>query len=201
MSPADEVPFVHETAVVEDGAQLAESVKVWHHAHIRSGATIGAHTVIGKNVFIDADVPIGSGCKVQNNVSVYAGVHLADRVFVGPSAVFTNDRNPRAFGQWQREDTFCEEGCSIGANAVLRCGITIGAFALVAAGAVVTKSVEAHRLVAGNPARPIGWVCVCGRRVDTKPSNIGVPTCGECVSPSELPSPPPSTSPQQGSPE
>lgn len=175
-------PFVHETAIVEDGAILDDDVKVWHHAHVRSGASIGAHTVIGKNVFVDADVPIGTGCKVQNNVSVYAGVHLAARVFVGPSAVFTNDRNPRAFGEWQREDTFLEEGCSIGANAVLRCGITIGRFGLVAAGAVVTKDVEPHQLVAGNPARPLGWVCVCGRRVDERPAT-GEPSCSVCVSP------------------
>jgi UDP-2-acetamido-3-amino-2,3-dideoxy-glucuronate N-acetyltransferase len=173
--------FVHETAIVEAGATLDEGVKVWHHAHVREGASIGAHTVIGKNVFVDADVPIGAGCKIQNNVSVYAGVHLAARVFVGPSAVFTNDRNPRAFGEWEREDTYLEEGCSIGANAVLRCGITIGSFALVGAGAVVTTSVEPHQLVAGNPARPIGWVCVCGRRVDDRPTT-GQPSCPVCVS-------------------
>ncbi len=175
-------PFVHETAIVEDGAILEDDVKVWHHAHVRSGASIGAHTVIGKNVFVDAEATIGPGCKVQNNVSVYSGVHLAARVFVGPSAVFTNDRNPRAFGEWEREDTFLEEGCSIGANAVLRCGITIGRFGLVAAGAVVTKSVEPHQLVAGNPARPLGWVCVCGRRVDERPLT-GEPSCSACESP------------------
>ncbi len=175
------LPFIHDTAIVEDGAHLGNDVKIWHHAHVRTGATIGTHTVIGKNVFVDENVPIGHGCKIQNNVSVYAGVHLADKVFVGPSAVFTNDRNPRAFGEWQREDTFCEEGCSIGANAVLRCGITIGAYALVAAGSVVTKDVDAHQLVAGNPAKPIGWVCVCGRRVDHQPATPGVATCETCT--------------------
>jgi UDP-2-acetamido-3-amino-2,3-dideoxy-glucuronate N-acetyltransferase len=172
--------FIHDTATVEPGAVLGDGVKVWHHAHIRNGAVIGSGVVIGKNVFVDADVPIGAGSKIQNNVSVYAGVHLGPRVFVGPSAVFTNDRNPRAFGEWEREDTYVLEGASIGANAVLRCGITIGEYALVAAGAVVTKDVGPHELVAGNPARLLGWACVCGRRVSVPPIRVGERNCGLC---------------------
>jgi len=161
---------VHPTAVVEPGAQLGPGTKVWHHAHVRSGAIVGSGCVLGKNVFVDAGVRIGNGVKVQNNVSVYAGVTLEDEVFVGPSAVFTNDRVPRATAQtWELLPTLVCRGASIGANATLVAGIVIGPWAMVAAGAVVTRSVDDHELMAGNPARRLAWVCRCGatrRRAD-----------------------------------
>ena len=164
--PPDAGPLVHPTAVVEDGAVLGEGTRVWHQAHVRSGARVGAHCVLGKNVFVDAAAVVGDRCKIQNNVSVYSGVELADEVFVGPSAVFTNDRLPRAVNpDWEIVATRVERGASVGANATVVCGVTIGAAAMVAAGAVVTRSVAPHQLVAGNPARPAGWVCRCGRIV------------------------------------
>lgn len=156
--------FVHDTASVEEGASVGAGTKIWNHAQVRGGARIGERVIIGKNVFVDADAVVGNGVKIQNNVSVYSGVHIDDDVFVGPSAVFTNDRFPRAFDpEWERTDTYLRRGCSIGANATLVCGVTIGEFATVASGAVVTKSVEPFELVAGNPARRLGWVCACGR--------------------------------------
>src|SRR6266568_2811628 len=136
---------------------------VWHHAHIRRGAVIGPDSVIGKNVFVDADVRIGARSKIQNNVSVYRGVALAEEVFVGPSAVFTNDRTPRAVApDWVVTPTRVRRGASIGANATVICGIELGSWSMVAAGAVVTRSTLDHQLVAGNPARHHGWVCECG---------------------------------------
>lgn len=153
---------VHPTAIVEDGARIGPGASVWHHAHVRAGAVIGAGSVIGKNCYIDADAVVGARCKVQNNVSVYSGVTLADDVFVGPSVVFTNDRFPRAFGAWEIVPTVVGRGASIGANATLRCGIEIGELGLVAAGAVVTRDVRPNELVGGNPARTMGWVDVHG---------------------------------------
>ncbi len=160
--------FVHPTAVVEDGVTIGEGTSVWHHCHLRSGAVVGAWCNLGKNVFVDGGAHIGDRVKVQNNVSVYTGVTLADDVFVGPSAVFTNDLHPRAFAtDWTLTPTVVARGASIGANATVLCGITIGELALVASGAVVTRDVEPHRLVAGSPARAQGWVCTCGRPVRT----------------------------------
>ena len=171
MSPdhqaVEAAPFVHPTAIVEQGARLGPGTRVWHHGHVRSGATVGAGCVLGKNVFIDQGVTIGDRSKIQNNVSVYAGVHIGDEVFVGPSAVFTNDLYPRAGNtDWQVVETAVHEGASIGANATIICGTDIGAWSMIAAGSVVTRDVEPYALVAGNPARRIGWVCRCGRVVD-----------------------------------
>lgn len=158
--------FVHPTAEVEDGAQLGPGTKVWHLVHIRSSARLGRGCTIGRNVYIDANVEIGDLVKIQNNVSVYQGVTLEDEVFVGPCAVFTNDLRPRAQSPgWQIVPTVVRKGASIGANATLICGIEVGSYAMVAAGAVVTRSVEPYRLVAGNPARPIGWVDEAGQVV------------------------------------
>jgi acetyltransferase-like isoleucine patch superfamily enzyme len=172
--------FVHETALVEPGAVLGPGVKVWHHCHVRSGARIGTASQLGKNVYIDAGAVVGDRCKIQNNVSVYDGVVISDDVFVGPSVVFTNDLTPRAFGSWTVTPTTVQHGASIGANATLRCGITIGVFAMVAAGAVVTKDVAGHELVAGNPARHLGWVCECGAvssRADVRPAEVRCEAC------------------------
>jgi len=156
--------LVHETAIVEVGVVLGDDTHVWHHCHLREGAVIGAHCTLGKNVFVDAGVRVGSYVKVQNNVSLYAGVTLHDEVFVGPSAVFTNDLFPRAVNDsWSVVDTNVGKGASIGANATVVCGRDIGPYAMVGAGSVVTRAVGAHALVVGNPARQIGFVCRCGQ--------------------------------------
>jgi acetyltransferase-like isoleucine patch superfamily enzyme len=151
--------FVHPTADVEPGASIGAGTKVWHIAHIRSSATIGEDCVIGRNVYVDAGAVVGSRVKIQNNVSVYVGVTIEDEVFVGPCAVFTNDFRPRAQNpDWEVTPTLVKRGASIGANATLVCGIEVGEYAMIAAGSVVTKNVEPYQLVAGNPARPKGWV-------------------------------------------
>ena len=178
-------PSVHPTAIVEDGARIGPGTRVWHQAHVRSGAEIGADVVLGKNVFVDAGVRIGDRSKVQNNVSVYAGVTLEDEVFVGPSAVFTNDLRPRAVGDsWQVVPTLVRRGASLGGGAVVVCGTEIGPWAMVAAGSVVTRSVPAHALVVGNPARVRGWVCACGEvvsRADQPPADLTCPACRTAV--------------------
>ncbi|SIM68447.1 acyltransferase [Micromonospora cremea] len=150
---------VHPTAEVEAGAKVGAGTRIWHLTHVRSTARIGADCTIGRNVYVDAGVEIGDRVKIQNNVSVYVGVTLEDEVFVGPSAVFTNDLNPRAQNpDWQVTPTRVRTGASIGANATIVCGTEIGEYALVAAGAVVTRDVQPYQLVAGNPARHLGWV-------------------------------------------
>lgn len=153
---------IHPTATVEEGAEVGDGTAVWHHAHIRGGASVGRDCNVGKNVYIDDGAVVGDRVKVQNNVSVYAGVHLGDEVFVGPSAVFTNDRVPRSTGEWVLTPTTVGRGASIGANATIVAGVEIGECAMVGAGAVVVRSVAAHELVVGNPARRIGWICCCG---------------------------------------
>lgn len=174
-------PNVHATAIVEDGARLGAGTRVWHQAHVRSGARIGSDVVLGKNVFVDAGVQIGDRTKVQNNVSVYAGVTLEDEVFVGPSAVFTNDLRPRAVSHsWELVPTRVRRGASLGGGAVVVCGTEIGPWAMVAAGSVVTRSVPAHALVVGNPARVRGWVCRCGEvvsRAGQPPADLVCPAC------------------------
>jgi len=173
---------IHPTAIVEDGAQIGAGTRIWHHVHVRSGARIGERCVLGKSVFVDSAAVVGSGCKIQNFVSVYSGVTLEDDVFVGPSAVFTNDRYPRASGEgWEPLPTLVRRGASIGANATILPGLTIGEWAVVGAGAVVTRDVEPHRVVAGNPAKAVGWACRCGRRVPGGPGEA-CPSCGEVLS-------------------
>ncbi len=174
-------PRIHPTAVVEDGASIGPGAAIWHHCHVRTGASVGAGCTLGKNVFVDAGVSIGPRSKVQNNVSVYAGVTLEEEVFVGPSAVFTNDRFPRAVSpSWETVPTLVRRGASIGANATIVCGIEIGSYATVAAGSVVTRSLEPHELVMGNPARRAGWACACGRvasRDQARPDDVRCETC------------------------
>jgi len=174
-------PVVHPSAIVDDGAVVGQGTRVWHHAHLRTGAAIGRDCVLGKGVYVDTGAVIGHGCKIQNNVSVYRGVTLEDGVFVGPSAVFTNDRLPRAAtDDWELVATVVRRGASIGANATIVCGHEIGASAMVAAGAVVTRDVEEHELVAGNPAVRIGWVCDCGRiasRDHDRPTDLRCEHC------------------------
>jgi UDP-2-acetamido-3-amino-2,3-dideoxy-glucuronate N-acetyltransferase len=165
-NPSSRPAFVHPTAEIETGAQIGAGTRVWHLAHVRSTATGGADCVIGRNVYVDANARVGDRVKIQNNVSVYQGVTLEDEVFVGPCAVFTNDLRPRAQNpDWSITPTLLRRGASIGANATLVCGVEIGEYAMIAAGSVVTKNVEPYQLVAGNPARPRGWVDKSGEVV------------------------------------
>jgi UDP-2-acetamido-3-amino-2,3-dideoxy-glucuronate N-acetyltransferase len=170
-SPSGTV-FVHPTADVEEGARIGAGTKIWHLAHIRSTARVGTNCAIGRNVYVDADVVLGNLVKIQNNVSVYKGVTLEDEVFVGPCAVFTNDLRPRARNpNWDIIPTLVRRGASIGANATIVCGVEVGSFAMVAAGAVVTRNVAPYQLVAGNPARPIGWVDARGEVTSREPDS------------------------------
>lgn len=173
--------WVHATAIVEEGAVVGEGTKVWHHAHVRSAARVGRSCILGKNVYVDAHAVIGDRCKLQNNVSVYNGVIIGDDVFVGPSATFTNDLVPRAFNtDWQVVETHVHDGASIGANATIVCGVTLGECSMIAAGATVTHDVAAHQLVAGTPARHHGWVCRCGKVVSRDEAPPAQPVCDDC---------------------
>lgn len=156
--------FVHESSCIDDNVEIGEGTKIWHFSHILSGARIGRNCIIGQNVCIERDVIIGNRCKIQNNVSVYKGVILEDEVFCGPSCVFTNVYNPRAFIERKNEfrPTIVKRGATIGANATIVCGATIGRYTLIAAGAVVKSDVPDYAIVAGIPARQIGWTCKCG---------------------------------------
>lgn len=159
--------YIHPTAEVSPGAKIGAGTRIWNHAQVREDAVIGPNCVVSKNVYIDAGVSIGSGVKIQNNVNVYHGVTVEDDVFLGPSMTFTNDRFPRAFvSDFKVSETMVKRGASVGANAAIRCGITIGEYAMVGSGSVVTKDVPPYALVAGNPAQQIGWVCKCGGKLD-----------------------------------
>ena len=169
--------FIHETAVVDQPADIGPGTKVWHFCHLMAGCRIGADCNLGQNVFVAAEVVVGRGVKVQNNVSLYSGVVLEDEVFVGPSVVFTNVHTPRAAvsRKDQYAPTHVGRGATIGANATVICGNAIGPYAFVGAGAVVTRAVSAHALVVGVPARQVGWVCRCGVRLD---GDLRCPDCG-----------------------
>lgn len=160
--------FVHESSYIDDDVTIGDGTKIWHFCHIQSKARIGQNCSFGQNVNIAGNVTIGNGVKVQNNVSIYEGVELEDYVFCGPSMVFTNDLTPRAKypkGRAGYKRTLVKTGASIGANATIICGHTIGKWAMVAAGAVVTTDVPDYALFAGIPARQIGWVCECGGKL------------------------------------
>jgi UDP-2-acetamido-3-amino-2,3-dideoxy-glucuronate N-acetyltransferase len=173
---ADPGVMVHETAVVEPGAVLGQGCKIWHFAHILPGTRLGERVNAGQNVVIGPDVTVGSGCKIQNNVSVYKGVTLEEDVFCGPSMVFTNVFNPRAHIRRMDEirPTLVRKGATLGANCTIVCGVTIGRYALVGAGAVVTRDVPDHAIMTGNPARRTGWVCACGVKLD---EHLACPAC------------------------
>lgn len=156
--------FVHESSYIDPGAVIGEGTKIWHFCHVLSDARIGRSCIIGQNVCIERGVIIGDRCKIQNNVSVYKGVTLEDEVFCGPSCVFTNVYNPRAFIERKHEfrPTLVQKGATIGANSTIVCGATIGRYAIIAAGAVVKDDVPDYAIVAGVPAHQIGWTCKCG---------------------------------------
>lgn len=159
--------YIHPTAEISDSAVIGDGTKIWNQAQVRNDAVLGENCIISKNVYIDEHVKIGNRVKVQNNVNVYHGVTVEDDVFLGPSMTFTNDMYPRSFNaNWKITETLVKRGASIGANAAIRCGVTIGEYATVGTGSVVTKDVPAQALVVGNPARQIGWVCKCGFKLD-----------------------------------
>lgn len=158
------VSSIHPSAIVEDGAVVGDGTRIWHLGHVRSGSRIGADCTIGFAVYVDTGVVIGDRCKIQNHVSLYKGVTLEDDVFVGPAVAFTNDRYPRASSTtWEVVATSVRRGASVGANATIVCGVELGAWSMIGAGAVVTTDVPAHGLVTGSPATLRGWVCTCGR--------------------------------------
>jgi len=160
---------IHATAEVSPDASIGDGTAIWHWVQVREGARIGRRCKIGKDVYIDTAVVVGDDCKIQNFAMLYRGVTIGDRVFIGPHACFTNDLYPRASSSdWEIVPTKVEDGASVGANATILCGLTIGKNAMVAAGAVVTKDVPAHALVAGVPGKVVGWVCDCGRPLDAK---------------------------------
>jgi acetyltransferase-like isoleucine patch superfamily enzyme len=167
--------MIHPTADISPKARIGEGTKIWNQAQIRENAQIGVNCIISKNVYIDFDVKIGNNVKIQNNVSVYHGVTIEDGVFIGPHVCFTNDENPRAINpdeslkkseDWEILKILVKKGASIGANSVILPGITIGEFALIGAGSVVTKDIPDYAIVVGNPSKQVGYVCKCGMRLE-----------------------------------
>ena len=173
--------FVHESSYVDEPSTIGEGTKIWHFSHIMRGVTLGRKCNIGQNVVIGPNVRVGDNCKIQNNVSVYEGVELEDHVFCGPSMVFTNVFNPRS--EVARKDeyrkTLVRRGASIGANATVVCGSTVGEYAFIGAGSVVTRDVPAYALMVGNPARRTGWMCRCGEKLARTEAGTVV-ACGSC---------------------
>lgn len=169
-------PFIHETAIVDEGAQIGDDSRVWHWVHVCGGAQIGRGCSLGQNVFVGNRVAIGDNVKIQNNVSVYDDVTLEDGVFCGPSMVFTNVYNPRARVERKSEyrPTLVREGATLGANCTIVCGVTIGAHAFVGAGSVIIRDVPDHALMVGNPARQVGWMSMHGEK-------LALPLSGEAV--------------------
>jgi UDP-2-acetamido-3-amino-2,3-dideoxy-glucuronate N-acetyltransferase len=176
----DPTAFVHESSYVDDGATVGAKSKVWHFCHVMPGAVIGERCSIGQNVVVMNGVHVGDNCKIQNNVSLYEGVILEQDVFCGPSMVFTNVMNPRSHVSRKDEyrKTLVRRGASIGANATIVCGTTLGEYCFVAAGAVITRDVPPFAMMAGVPARRIGWMCQCGIRLPDAPGDARCEACG-----------------------
>ena len=170
--------FVHESSYVDDGARVGAGTKIWHFCHVMGGAVIGERCSLGQNVVVMNGTKMGSNCRIQNNVSIYEGVELEDDVFCGPSMVFTNVINPRSHVSRKHEyrRTLVRRGATIGANATVICGVTLGEYAFVGAGAVITKDVLPYALMAGVPGRRVGWMCQCGERLP----DSGEGTCPAC---------------------
>jgi UDP-2-acetamido-3-amino-2,3-dideoxy-glucuronate N-acetyltransferase len=172
--------FVHESSYIDDGAQIGKDTKIWHFSHVMPGAVIGERCNLGQNVVVMSGTRLGNNVKVQNNVSIYEGVTLEDDVFCGPSCVFTNVVNPRSHvprkSEYQR--TLVRRGASIGANATILCGITLGQYSFIGAGAVVRSDVPAFALMVGVPARRVGWMCRCGVRVQLRDGSATCLACG-----------------------
>ena len=174
--------FVHESSYVDEPCEIGEGTRIWHFSHIMSGSKIGRRCNIGQNVVISPHVRIGDNVKIQNNVSVYTGVELEDDVFCGPSMVFTNVTNPRSHVSRKDEyrSTLVKRGASIGANATVVCGHTIGNYAFIGAGAVVTRDVPDYAIIVGNPGRVVGWMCQCGVKLDLSP-DVARNESGNCA--------------------
>ncbi|RAX57586.1 N-acetyltransferase [Helicobacter monodelphidis] len=168
--------FAHSTALIDDGVKIGEGTKIWHFSHILEGSEIGKNCSFGQNCVVGPRVNIADGCKIQNNISIYEGVECEENVFLGPSMVFTNVINPRAFIIRRNEfkKTLLKKGCSIGANATIVCGVCIGEYAFVGAGSVIIHDVPAYALMVGNPARQIGWVDKGGNRMSFNADNIAI---------------------------
>lgn len=180
--------MIHPTADVEEGAVVGAGTRVWHYAHIRSGATVGEECILGHSVYVDSGAVVGNRCKLENRVSVFRGVTIEDGVFVGPHTTFTNDKLPRAIHldgsqiaseDWSPARTLVKYGASIGAGAIILPGITIGRWAMIGAGAVVTKDVPDQAIVVGNPAHIAGYVCRCGQRLEHQETGWRCNACGE----------------------
>ena len=174
--------FAHESSYIDDGCAIGAGTKIWHYTHVMARARIGERCNIGQNVVVSPDVVVGDNVKIQNNVSLYTGVILEDDVFCGPSMVFTNVVNPRSHVSRKHEyrRTLVKRGATIGANATVVCGHTIGRFAFIGAGAVVTKDVPDYALVVGNPGRVTGWMCDCGVKLASGPTSPVQATCRGC---------------------
>lgn len=163
--------FIHKTANVSEVALIGEGTKIWINSQIREKSSVGNNCIISKDTYIDSQVSIGNNCKIQNSVSVYQGVTIEDDVFVGPNACFTNDKVPRAFdSEWKITETLIKKGASIGANATIVCGVTVGEYAMIAAGSVVTKDIEPYSLVMGNPAKHYSYVDKLGNKIEGNPN-------------------------------
>lgn len=189
--------MIHSTAEVEEGAKIGANTRIWHNAHVRTGAIIGENCNIGHSVYIDSDAVIGNNVKLQNRVSIYRGVRLEDGVFVGPHATFTNDKYPRSVladgssvseEDWSPVPTLVQYGASIGAGAIILPGVTIGRWAMVGAGALVTRDVPEYGLVVGSPARLAGYACMCGRSLHEDETGWCCDNCGICYDLPSIPS-------------